>query len=231
MSKRQNVFCALGVCIAVFILVAEVSGQQKRRRGIKSTETVKTNVLSRSRAAELIKAYPDFKTTYNSKKIPMGRFWYDVRNIRDPLFNDLRPLEEQGILIINETGEMRTSWWQVYLVELTSDGEVQAKAWMKTSEKTKGETEIMPDSPEGVVFRIPLATRELVEVTGIAFAPGDKAARVEFTWRWVPTAQAKLLPKKVPSNEPHTQAFYFQLYDDGWRITGQEGMRINELNP
>lgn len=116
-----------------------------------------------------------------------------------------------------------------YVVELTSKGEAEAQEWVKTLETTKGEFEIGPDSPDVTVFRIRLAGRQLVEVTGIAFDPGGKNARAEFTWRWSPTAQAKLLPKTAPSDKPQEKAFYFRLYDDGWRVVGQAGIPLNEI--
>src|SRR5215216_7159324 len=88
MNKRQITVCALVIWITVGALAGDAGGQQKSRRKQRSTEVAKTAVLSRPRAAEIIKAYPAFKATYNSKKIPVGRVWYDWRIIRDPLFNE-----------------------------------------------------------------------------------------------------------------------------------------------
>ncbi|MGB9178431.1 MAG: hypothetical protein WCB68_04215, partial [Pyrinomonadaceae bacterium] len=185
----------------------------------KPSVPVSTKNLSRERAADLIKIYPNFKSTFD-RKIPVGRFWYDVQNIEYFLYGDLLPLVDQGILTLTKTGKKQYSGRYIeQIVELTPKGEVEAKAWVKTSENIKDEFEIFgPDSPDVTIYRMVIADKELVEVTGIATDEGGKTARVEFTWRWAPTAQAKLLPKKVPSNETHECAAYFQLYDDGWRI-------------
>jgi hypothetical protein len=223
MNKRQITLCALVIWMTVGALAGDAGGRQKSRRKQKPTEVVKTTTLTRPRAAEIIKAYPAFKSTYNSNKIPVGRVWYDHRIIKDPLFNELANLEEQRLLTISETGKFYTSVWKEYLVELTPRGEAEVKTWIKTSEKPKELAQLVPDSPDATVFRIALATKELIEVTGIASDPSGKVARVEFTWKWTPTAQADLLPERVPSDEPREAALMFQLYDDGWRIVPQGG--------
>lgn len=231
MNKRQNVFCALLISLIVISLAGDAISQQKSRSRNKPSEPVKTNVLSRSRAAVLIKAYPGFKFTY-SRKIPVGRFWYHKLDSSQEVYNDLRALEEQGILTFRATGEVIYSGvTKEYVVELTPKGEAEAKVWVKTAETTKGQYEIGPDSPDVTVFRIGIAERQLIEVTGIAFAPGGTTAQVEFTWKWLPTAQAKLLPKTVPTDKPRQEAFYFRLYDDGWRIVGESGVPLNESIP
>jgi len=230
MNKRQNIFCALVIYIIIVCLAGNAIGQQKSRRRNKSSEPEQTNVLSRSRAANLIRAYPGFKFTY-SRKIPVGRFWYHKLGDTD-VEKDLLALEAQGILTLKATGQViYNGVTREYVVELTSKGEAEAEAWVKTSETTKGEVEIGPDSPDVTVFRIRIAERQLVEVTGIASDPSGKTARAEFTWRWTPTAQAKLLPKTVPTDKPQEKAFYFQLYDDGWRVVGQAGIPLNEITP
>jgi hypothetical protein len=230
MNKRQNVFCALVICIIIVCLAGNAIGRQKSRRRNNPSVPEQTNVLSRGRAADLIKAYQGFKFTY-SRKIPVGRFWYHKLSDTD-VEKDLLALEAQEILTLKATGQsIYNGVTREYVVELTSKGEAEAKAWVKTSETTKGEFEIGPESPDVTVFRIKIAERQLVEVTGIAFDSGGKSARAEFTWRWSPTAQAKLLPKTVPSDKPQAQAFYFRLYDDGWRVVGQAGIPLNEITP
>ncbi len=218
MNKSRNVFRALVICITFVSLAGDVVCQQKSRRRNKPSVPVSTTKLSRAGAANLIKSYPKFKST-EDRKIPIGRFWYDRQNIEYFLYGDLLPLVDQGILTLTKTGKKQYAGRYIeQIVELTPKGEVEAKAWVKTSENIKGDFEIAPDSPDVTIYRMVIAEKELVEITGIATDEGGKTARVEFTWRWAPTAQAKLLPKKVPSNEAQSCAAYFQLYDDGWRI-------------
>jgi len=77
----------------------------------------------------------------------------------------------------------------------------------------------LPAKPDGTLFHMPLAVKELVAVTGIAFDPSHTRAQVEFTWKWVPTANAKVLANKVPSDAIQAHAVLCSLYDDGWRCS------------
>jgi hypothetical protein len=100
-------------------------------------------------------------------------------------------------------------------------GEAEAKGWSKGTEREwvlqyQGPTGIT--SPDVTLYHIPVAERQLIEVTGIASEPNGMRARVEFTWKWTPTSHGKYLPNKVPSGEAHAGAVDFQLYDDGWRM-------------
>jgi hypothetical protein len=219
MNKSRNVFCALVICVTFVSLAGDAVCQQKNRSKNKPSVPVSTKNLSRARAAELIKIYPKFKSTFDMR-IPVGRFWYDAWGIEYALYGDLRPLVEQGILTLTKTGQKQYSGRYIeQIVELTPKGEGDAKAWVKTSESIKDELPSMaPDSPDVTIYHIVIARKELVEVTGIATSEGGRTAQVEFTWSWAPTAQAKLLPKKVPSNALQGCTAYFQLYDDGWRI-------------
>lgn len=218
MNDYIRVFGALTILATIVSFSDGVFCQQRRRGGRNPPTTASTRELSRSRAAELIKMDSDFKSTFD-RKIPVGRFWYDGQNIEYFLYDDLLPLVDQSILNLKKTGRKEYAGRYIeQIVELTTKGEIEAKAWLKTSESIKGEFEIAPDSPDVTVYRMAIAERQLVEVTGIAMNEGGKTARVEFTWKWIPTTQAKLLPKKVPSNEPHECAAVFRFYDDGWRL-------------
>lgn len=95
---------------------------------------------------------------------------------------------------------------------------------------------------------LPLATRELVAVTGITGDEKTRRATVEFDWRWVPTVAGRAMMRGTPEfsrlperikkqfNEEglgvfnigahpplelggtHRSVASFQLYDDGWRL-------------
>jgi hypothetical protein len=173
--------------------------------------------LSRGFATDRIKSDKNFNETLDLR-VPVGRFWYNWRYIKDDDKWALQALGAAGVLELRETGKVYAVWWKEYVAELTPTGQTAAKAWDKTSEKV--ESTYAPASPDATVYRIPIAERRLVEVTGIASEPSGKESHVEFSWKWTATPQAKLLPKKVPSDEIHRGAAQFQLYDDGWRLVG-----------
>jgi hypothetical protein len=63
-------------------------------------------------------------------------------------------------------------------------------------------------------FTIPVARRELIDVTGI-FKQGD-AADVEFTWRWVPLNE---IGAALYSSDLHSKSTVaFRQFDTGWRV-------------
>jgi hypothetical protein len=74
---------------------------------------------------------------------------------------------------------------------------------------------IPPDQSDKQSFTIPVARRELVEVTGIA--KQGNAADVEFIWKWTPLNEigAALYSSDLRSRSLVT----FRDFDDGWRIT------------
>ena len=207
--------------------------QQKRKRPQRpkpiatSTPASSTSKnLNRGRASDLIPTHPSFKTPKVSD-VPVGTFWYDYRSMRRSfgvpglLENAIQPLVDNGIVTFKETGRSNSIWWHEYVVELTPEGEAEAKGWMKGTEREwvlgyQGPVGI--SSPNVTLFHIPVAERKLIQVTGIAVDPGGTSARVEFTWQWVPTTHGRYLPGKVPSDEAHTGFVQCSLYDDGWRI-------------
>jgi hypothetical protein len=63
-------------------------------------------------------------------------------------------------------------------------------------------------------FAIPVARRELVEITGVS--KQGNAADVDFTWKWVPLNE---IGAALYSSEVHYKSTAgFRNYDDGWRI-------------
>jgi len=63
-------------------------------------------------------------------------------------------------------------------------------------------------------FAIPVARRELLNITGIA--KQGNAAEVEFTWRWIPLNE---IGAALYSSDLHSKSTVaFRAYDDGWRV-------------
>ena len=63
-------------------------------------------------------------------------------------------------------------------------------------------------------FAIPVARRELLEITGVS--KQGNAADVDFTWKWVPVNE---FGAALYSTELHYKSTArFRDYDDGWRI-------------
>ena len=73
---------------------------------------------------------------------------------------------------------------------------------------------IAPSDSDKQAFRISVARRELVAVTGISKL--GRVADVEFSWRWVPVNEvgAAIYSSDVRYRSTAT----FHAYDDGWRI-------------
>jgi hypothetical protein len=60
-----------------------------------------------------------------------------------------------------------------------------------------------------------LAHRELLDVTGIQAESNASTARVDFTWRLVPTAGGAALHQ---ASSPLRGSATFERHDDGWRL-------------
>jgi len=118
---------------------------------------------------------------------------------------------------MRETGQSYALWWKEYLVEFTPNGREAAKSWIATSEKSPAAGIFGGPSSQATVYRVPLAKRELVAVSGIVTEENKNGAEVKFDWQWVPTPQAKAL-SMVPPNETRHGLALFRLYDDGWRL-------------
>jgi hypothetical protein len=213
MNKRLNTLFAFGIYIAVFFLAGDAICQQKNRRKPKSPEPAKTNSLSRARAAELISAYPEFKSSVDIKVL-VGSVWED--GMGDYSSGGRKFLADQGIITITKTGQKRYGRFTEYVIELTQQGEEAAKAWDKSIEKVDFDSLGLVSS-NLTVYRVVIAEKRLIEVTGIAISDGGKSGRVEFNWKWAATSNAKL-SNQIPSDAVHQSHAYLQLYDDGWRV-------------
>jgi len=224
MKEHKHPIYILLICIIVSSLARDIVGQRKAKTTRASAPAV-TKVLSRAVAADLIKRDGQFRSTHNAD-VPIGRFWLNSLSM-DSYFlegHNIQPLEESGILTFGKTGKTYVLWVEC-VTQLTPKGEENAKSWLKGSDEEiylflYGPAQYgLPTRPDGTLFHIPLAVKELVAVTGIVFDPSHTRAQVEFTWKWVPTANAKSLPKKVPSEAIQGAASVCALYDDGWRCS------------
>jgi len=227
MSHNRLAIAALVLLCVTF----SVAAQRRRTSRTKPSTTTSqpaaaqpaanTKTLTRPRAAELIKMHPTFKGL-TEVDLPTGSFWYDWRSIGDIRRNNIQPLVDAGLVTFRETGKSDSVWYHEYVVEFTPEGEAAAKSWRKEPDdrkwvlKYQGPVGIL--SPNVVLYNVPVAERQLIAVTGIAFDPSGMNARVEFTWKWVPTANAKYLPDQTPSDQAHGGQVAMQLYHDGWRM-------------
>jgi hypothetical protein len=73
---------------------------------------------------------------------------------------------------------------------------------------------IAPSDSDKQAFRISVARRELVAVTGISKL--GRVADVEFSWRWVPVNEVGAAI--YSSDVRYRSTASFHAYDDGWRI-------------
>jgi hypothetical protein len=230
MKRRQNLFYVLVVSIVMASLVTEAVSQRRRKTNkppapASAPAPPPAKDLSRTVAADLIKRDSQYRSTDN-QDIPVGRFWVNSLSLDSYYLegHNIQPLEDSGILTFLKTGKTYVLWVEC-VVELTAKGEEAAKSWAKGSEddlfmSLYGPAVYgLPAKPEGALFHIPVAVKELVAVTGIVFDPSHTRAQVEFTWKWVPTANAESLPKKVPSDAIRGNAAECALYDDGWRCS------------
>lgn len=190
--------------------------------------------LSRSRAADVIKQAQNFSDAMVIK-VPVGNIWWDWRNVNDPNPNyPLKTLQDRDILTYRESGQKEGWWNKEYITELTPRGKDLSKSWVLTKEKMPNGSTFMGTQsrcwtvqgrgetchePNGDVYSVVLARRKMIAVTGIRTDPGGKESSAEFTWEWVPTADGKIFVERIPTGVQKGRAL-FELYDDGWRITG-----------
>jgi hypothetical protein len=63
-------------------------------------------------------------------------------------------------------------------------------------------------------FEVPIANRELIEVTGIS--KSGNVADVEFSWKWI--AVNEVGAALYSGGTPYNSSVGFKHYDDGWRL-------------
>lgn len=98
-------------------------------------------------------------------------------------------------------------------VSLTEKGKKEAANWEKGNNLW------------GDNYKIPLAKREVVEVTGISESKsGDNFAQATFKWHFQPINEiGKAMTKGKDFDRTYDETATFQKFDDGWRIAGISG--------
>lgn len=98
-------------------------------------------------------------------------------------------------------------------VNLTEKGKIEAANWEKGNNLW------------GDNYKIPLAKREVVEVTGISESKsGDNFAQATFTWHLQPIGEiGKALDTGKDSEQKFDGTATLQKFDDGWRVVGISG--------
>lgn len=66
------------------------------------------------------------------------------------------------------------------------------------------------------IWSIPIATRQLIQVSGVSQPQGSVEAVATFTWRWVPNRVGQALGGV--DTRIYSSNAVFRLYDDGWRL-------------
>jgi hypothetical protein len=73
---------------------------------------------------------------------------------------------------------------------------------------------IAPGDTQKQSFSVPVARRELLDITGIA--KQGNIASIDFTWKWIPLNEVGAV---IYSTDVHYRsAAIFSRYDDGWRL-------------
>lgn len=187
--------------------------------------------LTRSRAADLIQRSEEFKkplttrvsyyadATHSDKKDD----WSDVKDKEyiDLLHSkeyEMGQLTSLGLVQLMDSPSKKTEpqlfgvpvtyWTHHTEMALTQKGrEVAARNGWDVTATGSGS------------WVIPIAARQLLEVTGITSGTGPKGSTVaDYTWKYVPKDGAVTIwDSEIPTGIQKSVA-WFVLYDDGWRL-------------
>jgi hypothetical protein len=145
--------------------------------------------LTRSRAADIIKTSEEFKKAATINLLPEYRQSLTLvgagsREMSKEDFALQRFLESHADLaVLHHLGLVD---FKVRRIEYPDSASSPLTVSSAITEKGRSASASWRQSGEGWV--IPIATKELVEVTGLAGAEeGSKQARVDYTWKWQPT--------------------------------------------
>jgi hypothetical protein len=152
----------------------------------------KASELSRAKASELIRNSPVF----NEPKTES--LFTGVLNPPDSRV--YLALESKGLIHVDRTGFGQ--------VRLTERGKTESKNWRNDGFCCEN----------GNKWAIPVAKRELLDVTGVSQQPPNSAG-VEFTWRW--TSIGEIFKLEEGEVSTHSGSVICKLYDDGWRVSRQ----------
>jgi hypothetical protein len=219
MTIHKNLLGTFIVCAMIVLLSISTFSQKRPVRKKSVTPSATSKTLTRPFAANLIKDHENFIGTLY-RDVPVGPFWFEWRDI-DAYVKRLKPLIDKTLLTFEATGRKNNERWHEYIINLTATGEIEVKLWEKTTRSSPGggafDGYFGPPSPNCTIYQIPLAKKQLLEITGIAIENGE-SADVEFQWAWVATEKAALFPNFIYSKDKYSGKAAFRLYDDGWRL-------------
>ena len=156
-----------------------------------------TGKLGRSGAAKLIEGSDQFKLPL-TVPLPSSFPGYCERDGG----NFVQDARELGLVTFKTVGQGLVECH----LDLTEAGQKSSSEWKHAKQFIYGET-----------WQVPIANKELIEVTGII--GGDKDIAVaEYTWKYVPNSFGKKLKKTKIDVEIQRNKETFRKYDDGWRI-------------
>jgi hypothetical protein len=97
------------------------------------------------------------------------------------------------------------------LGRLTPKGEAATQSWTIAEEREPY------GNSRNTTFLVNVASRSLVEVTGIAEQPGGSEALVKFNYKYIENPAVGQIDE-LDFMSVHEAAAYVKRYDDGWRI-------------
>jgi len=201
----------------------KAENNQKATESSQSPPRPQKGELTRSYAAEVIQKSKDFQdppitTQFSSgcvRSFPnadgRNRWFFASRSAE-------HILESSGYVVIADSHDPQgcaasglVEGSRAFVISLTEKGQQKSREWKK-EEGMSGDSTV----PTEVHWTVPVATRELIEVTGIMTE--GKMARVEYTWKCAPNDVGQNLAEELQGTGHGTADF--QLYDDGWRLIG-----------
>ena len=172
--------------------------------------------LSRSRAVALIR---NSYVTVEPVTVTLGTGEYPLTDVatcrsENPLVAQMEALGFVRLEPVHGGAFVST------LVSLTPAGQQESKTWAK---EPRGNFVLMLRKYKGDGWRVPIAKRDVVEITGITKQElmGMVMTEAQFTWTAAPTKMGTALGQRETSGRGQAM---FRLYDDGWRLEHISGV-------
>jgi hypothetical protein len=139
-----------------------------------------------------------------------------------PLNNDAKAMKCLQLMFGSQTwkGLYNLQWARPKVVETPQYGEGRWQCQLEWTDEGKKITPNWRRDKNGW-WLVPMATRELVQVTGIQQVEQFGEAQVEYKWRWSPVKVSKdYIARLCPSLDTKIDVEHatFTKFDDGWRL-------------